>query len=209
MAYLSISNVGQTSVDWSVGGLGSLWDSDSYEYIVLCTGTTTEGSTTPPDGIVDYRYPPTPPGSEYGFSGETCYGLSPGTSYNFRAYALVTSGKWYAAGSSVYVTTDMPRPSNWSWWYSKVSGGSFNLTASEWNSFTDRINQFRAYKNIGNYGFTSAFTGNQIYAYMYNQAIYAIDSMNPPTSTPSTVSPGDNITAYGFNRLRDSLNSIS
>jgi hypothetical protein len=207
MASLSYSNVTETTVDWTISGLSSLWDSDSYQQIVLSTGTTSEGSTTAPSGIVDSRYPPTPPGSDYGFT-DTCTGLSPGTSYVFYAYALADDSKWYSAGS-IYFTTDIPRPSNWSWWYSKSSGGSFNLTASEWNSFTDRINQFRAYKNIGNYGFTNASTGSPFYAYMYNQAITAIDSMSPSTSTPSSVSSGDTITAYGLNRLRDALNSVS
>jgi hypothetical protein len=211
MPSLSYSNVTETTIDWTISGLGSLWDSDSYQRIVLCTGTVAEGSTTAPSGIYDTRYPPTPPGSGYGFT-ETCYNLTPATSYLFYAYALAQNGRWYAAGSSIYVTTDSPgpsRPSDWSWWYSKSSGIGFNVYGSEWNDFADRINTFRAYKNIGNYGFTDAYSGMDFYAYMFNQARNAIADLPRTVNVPSAVSSGSDVYAYMLAQLRDALNSTT
>lgn len=94
------------------------------------------------------------------------------------------------------------------WDTPKASGGSFNITATEWNHFLDAINSARTGKGLTAYNFTYASKGGDFYAYMFNQAVQAISAMNPPISPPSTRSSGDEIYASYFNRLRDSLNSI-
>ena len=140
----------------------------------------------------------------------TVTGLNPNTTYDFYAEAK-WDGVWYEVGG-VFVTTlpePITRPNNWSWFTTKTQGSDFKLTASEWNSFTTRINDFRNYKNQGAYSFTNAITGNKFLASIFNEARSAINAMNPPTSVPSSVSAGDDVTAFGLNRLRDSLNSIS
>ena len=100
------------------------------------------------------------------------------------------------------------RPSNFSWTYTKTQGGSFNLTAAEWNSLTARINAFREYKGLSSYSFTYAYKGNDFTAAMYNQAVNAIKGISGYGSYLSTVSKGDTVTAAGLNLLRDELNAI-
>ncbi len=100
------------------------------------------------------------------------------------------------------------RPSNFSWTYTKTQGGSFNLTAAEWNSLTARINAFREYKGLSSYSFTYAYKGNDFTAAMYNQAVNAIKGISGYGSYLSTVSSGDTVTAAGLNLLRDELNAI-
>ncbi len=100
------------------------------------------------------------------------------------------------------------RPSNFSWTYTKTKGGSFNLTAAEWNALTARINAFREYKGLSSYSFTYAYKGNDFTAAMYNQAVNAIKGISGYGSYLSTVSSGDTVTAAGLNLLRDELNAI-
>lgn len=109
------------------------------------------------------------------------------------------------------ITIVSTRPQNWAWSSTKNQGGNFNITASEWNSFFAKINEFRRYKipQSGNYTFTSAQRDMDFYAHMYNQARSAISPMNPTTVLPPLRSVGNNITAADINRLRDSLNSVA
>ena len=144
----------------------------------------------------------------YGTSGTYTYnGLQSGITYKvsvkaFDAYGNVSSEDYRN------IQTSSSRPSNFEWTFQKTSGGEFNITASEWNVFLNKINQFREYKNLTQYNFTSASSDDIFYAYMFNQAVQAISAMNPPVSPPSTRSSGDEIYASYFTQLKNSLNSI-
>lgn len=127
------------------------------------------------------------------------------TWYTLKVVAYDNSGN--SSFTTVRVQYKISRPTNWSWHTTKSKGGSINVTASEWNSFCARINQFRQYKDLSNYSFTSVSSGTLITASIVNQAVTAINAMSPPTSALSA-SKGGVITADFFNRLRDSLNSI-
>lgn len=100
------------------------------------------------------------------------------------------------------------RPNDFAWTYSKVQGGTFNLTATEWNNLATRINEFRAYKGLSNYSFTTAYSGNNYMAYMYNQARTAIQGISGYGTYIPSVSSGDTVTAYMMNVLVSELNSI-
>lgn len=100
------------------------------------------------------------------------------------------------------------RPSNFSWTYTKTSGGAFNLTATEWNNLTARINAFRKYKGLSNYSFTTAYKGNNFTATMYNQARLAIQAISGYGTYIPTVTKGQVVTAYMLNVLVSELNSI-
>lgn len=100
------------------------------------------------------------------------------------------------------------RPNNFSWTYTKTQGGTFNLTATEWNALATRINEFRAYKGLSDYSFTTAYSGNNYMAYMYNQARLAIQGISGYGTYIPTVSSGDTVTAYMMNVLVSELNSI-
>lgn len=152
-------------------------------------------------------------GGSYRSGTVTFYGLTPGTLYYFYAQLnrpnasreRVPSRGFYSA----YTTGTPPktRPSNFYWTYSKSTGSDFNLFAFEWNALFNKINDFRSYKNLPAYSYSSAYSGMDFYAYMFNQAVYAISAMG--VSTPSTVASGSEIYAFQLNQLVTSLNSVS
>ena len=100
------------------------------------------------------------------------------------------------------------RPNNFAWTYAKTQGGDFNLTASEWNALTSRINAFRAYKNLSNYSFTTAYYDDDFTATIYNQARLAIQGISGYGTYIPTVVSGQDITAYMMNTLVSELNAI-
>lgn len=187
----------ETSIQWEIYGL--LYPANGYENFrlelwrdgsYLSTTNWTTSSTS------DYTR-------------QTFYGLSSGTQYSAKAWARYAGGSNNYLGEAYY-STDAPapvRPSEWSWFTTKTSGQDVNLTASEWNSFCDRINEFRDYKGQGSYTFTSAYTGAEITASIVNQARSAIGQAG--AAVPSLAVSGGTMTASFFNGLKDSLNSIA
>lgn len=127
MASLSLSSPTTSGCSWSVSGLSSDWNTTNYIKIVISTGTTTSGSSTPPSGIKSTKTAPSS-GTSRSVSGSVS-GLSSNTTYTFYAYAQVPSGKYYSAGSSS-ITTDKPTLSIPS--LSKISStsSSIQVTAS-------------------------------------------------------------------------------
>ena len=107
--------------------------------------------------------------------------------------------------SNVRVQYKIARPGNWEWHQQKVAGAKLNLTAAEWNSFCIKINQFRQYKSLGNYSFTTVSSGTRITASLMNQARTALSAI---TTAPPSVNTGDIIRASYFNTLRDNMNNI-
>lgn len=114
-----------------------------------------------------------------------------------------------------YKTYTKARPVNFSWSNSKSIGNPFNLTYTEWNSFLDKINEFREFKGFTPLTFNRGVISGAINSYVvpratsFNAAINAINSMSPSISPPSSVYIGQTIAANQFNKLRDSLNSIN
>lgn len=142
-------------------------------------------------------------GNNFSFS----YNVKAGTTYYLfvRCYDASSSG---TVTVSITAPEEVTRPNNFSWTYSKVQGGTFNLTATEWNNLAKRINEFRAYKGLSNYSFNTAYSGNNYTAYMYNQARLAIQGISGYGTYIPTVSSGDTVTAYAMNILVSELNSI-
>ncbi|WP_168120729.1 hypothetical protein [Paenibacillus sp. HB172176] len=133
------------------------------------------------------------------------------TTNQFRAYSS------YSSLNSPYsdntITLQNNRPEEFSWTYEKSKDENFNLTATEWNNLTSKINEFRAYRlgTNSSYSFTQAQTGSPFYAVMFNQAVNAINGINNPSPTispPSTKMRGDIITASDINQLKFSINSV-
>lgn len=134
----------------------------------------------------------------------------------------IPSGKSYAANVNVngswigakYFTTgsDAPaktRPSNWSWSTTPVRGNTMRLTASDWNSFCRRINEFRDYKGLGAYSFTTVYSGRTMTASQANEARTAINAISGHGTLPSSAVSGSTVTASFFTQLASALNSIS
>jgi uncharacterized protein YjdB len=123
-------------------------------------------------------------------------------------------------GYSAYcnVTVASPRPSNWSWSYNIVSGGAVYRTSivggniivyiilyTEWNSFTSRINDFRRYKGLTDYSFTTAQSEMNFTPSIVDEAITAINQMGYSLS----IIGSGNMSASVFTSMRDTLNSIT
>lgn len=140
----------------------------------------------------------------------TFTGLNQGQTYNFKAQGYFyynSTDLWSAYIREVNVTTNS-RPSNFSWDTSKVSGATFNLTASEWNRLAAKINEFRSFKGLSSYSFTTVSAGNTFTATIFNQARNAISSMST-SGLPGTKSAGNTVKASELNALRDTLNAIT
>lgn len=170
---------------------------DTYGYLGTTTGW--DSSTGKPTSYLTLNND----GDDRNFS--ISYQVTAGTNYYIwvRGYYSTASGTTY-----LIITPPASRPSNFSWTYAKTQGQAFNLTATEWNSFTSKINEFRRYKGLSNYSFTYAYKGDTFTAAMYNQARKAIQAVDGYGTYIPTVSAGDNITAYAMNVLVSELNSI-
>ncbi|MDF2902415.1 MAG: hypothetical protein K0S25_53 [Bacillus sp. (in: firmicutes)] len=114
-------------------------------------------------------------------------GLSAGTGYGFKGFVRNASGRTHVGNTSFYTESPPnPRPSNWAWSTLVSNAYVYSLNwilranlvnAAEWNSFCARINEFRSYKNLSTYNFTSAIPGESVTLAMVNEAISAISPM--------------------------------
>ncbi len=134
---------------------------------------------------------------------------TPGT-YTCYGYARDASqGLYWRSDNSVQIiipnTPVKPRPQNWVWWNSFITGQPFNVWANEWNSFCDRINAFRDYRGLSAAYMPSVSTGGHPLASDFNYASTAISQMG---SAASTVYSGQNMTPSQFNGIRDALNAV-
>ena len=117
-----------------------------------------------------------------------------------NAYCTVQILATYSSGSE--------RPDNWSWWSTISSGAALAITASEWNAFTTRINEFREYAGLSSYSFTPVSSGTPISYWIVNQARTAISEISGHGSLPSAAVSGGKIYASFFNSLASALNSV-
>lgn len=128
----------------------------------------------------------------------------------FQGESTASSGSYQSSWTGAYYfTTGKNKPTPFSWATAKTKGGVFSVTASEWNSFTSKINEFRSYKGLSSYLFSTAVSGGTFTATVYNQAVSAISPMSPPIPVPSARSSGDSILASYLNDIVSSLNSIT
>lgn len=101
------------------------------------------------------------------------------------------------------------RPDDWDWYSTIASGQTINLSASEWNDFCDRINEFRDYDGLSQFSFTTVYRGDPIEASIINEARSAISNISTSGAVPNRVNSGDPIEASIFLDLRDALNATS
>lgn len=139
--------------------------------------------------------------------------LASGTLYSISAVVYYNyNGSSYEGSVTlpvVYAQTLAARPPFYYWTYSKVKGGAFNLTATEWNNLTANINAVRNYKGLLFYNFTTAYRGYQLTANMYNECIYAIGGMMSYNIASYCVYSGNPVTADSLNLLVNLINSIT
>lgn len=140
----------------------------------------------------------------------TFVNLTPNATYNIRA-TVTRNATMYTynrtlTGGNMEVIYEIARPDNWEWNTPKSSGNLFSMSATEWNAFATRINQFREYKGWGKYEFTNAQPGGYFYFQMFNETKAAIDAM--ATTGVGTVMKGSYVSANDLNILRNTLNVI-
>lgn len=137
----------------------------------------------------------------------------------FSATADLTAGTTYylyvdcyngGTGSvNLFIDFTSPRPNNWSWTSTIAAGSPVKLTAAEWNSFTNRIKEFRVYAGLFTYDFTTAISGTTPIDYtICNQAHSAINTIPGHGAMPAELTEGGPLYASFFNGLKDALNAI-
>ena len=190
-ASFEISNLTATSITFDVSDLES---GQSVRFYVVNNATG--------DYVVDSTYTAT--GTTMS---KTFGGLNPNTVYRVN----VEINDAYLCGTQTVTTpSETGRPIDWEWVSTIAKGAEIKLSAAEWNSFTARINMFRAYVGLDNYSFTKAISGQtEISAAIINEARTAISVIDGHGTLPSAVVKGDVIKASIFNDLMDALNAIS
>lgn len=149
--------------------------------------------------------------------------LEPETTYSCNVRSLIGddiyTGVW---GGTVTFTTpaEGKGPDFWEWWSDLRSGQEmawaaggalrFVISAEEWNAFCANINEVRVWAGYSSYSFTRARAGTTpVSAAAVNEAIEAINEMDPAESPPPAVHAGRTaITADFFLWLRDAINSV-
>lgn len=132
-------------------------------------------------------------------------GLSPQTKY---AANIRVNGTWLTAKTFTTPSEALPRPSNWHWTSTVNPGSQITLSAAEWNNFCTRINEFRSYKNLSSYNFTTVYSGTVISAAIVNQARSAINDISGHGTLPAAAVQGRTVTAAFFNDLPNALNAV-
>jgi hypothetical protein len=146
------------------------------------------------------------PGTETQIYYNSSFSATAGAVYTFKLVVgnAITGNITF----EIPITIPTARPANWAWWGTHTSGQNLNITASEWNAFTARIQQFLTYKGYSAYSFTAATSGGTMYASQYNQAAICIRTMLG-TSYPAATTVGATISAAGLNNLGTYLNQIT
>lgn len=135
-------------------------------------------------------------------------GLAPNTTYTINVDINPDGGGVDDFIGAQTFTTLRGRPTDW-WWRSDVeSEAEINISASEWNDFCKRINEFREYVNVGTYDLEIVSSGDYITASIVNKARSAIDGATGHGTLPPRAYAEDYIYASFFNQLKDALNAI-
>lgn len=101
------------------------------------------------------------------------------------------------------------RPDDFTFPSSVRSGAATTtVTASKWNSFQDRINEFQAYKGVAQTSFDDVSSGDAMTASLMRKAWDAINGISGHGTMPTRPSSGATIYASWFHDLADALNDI-
>lgn len=135
------------------------------------------------------------------------------SSSDVKTFSNLSSSTTYSISAVIYkgndvlttlyrnVTTES-RIDPFNWDNRKYSGRDFtvNMTANEWNKFTDFINEVRNANGYGNASFDRAYRGEKFYGNQYKQARSAIQGMGYGGNLPYRET-GDTIYADDLNEL--------
>lgn len=193
---------------WQITGLSSAFNTtNGYVEAGITVYQFTTGGVTSISGIVSTTSAPSS-GTSTSTPAVTVSPYSSGT-YTFWGFTKVQDGTYWPAGSATVTVTSTPqRPWDWAWYSTIKQGGAIGLSASEWNTFCDRINEFRLYDGLSEYDFTYVYKGDAVSASIVNEARTAISAISGHGTLPSRAVSGGVVTADFFNDLKDALNDI-
>ncbi|PKM78544.1 MAG: hypothetical protein CVU90_02055 [Firmicutes bacterium HGW-Firmicutes-15] len=141
-------------------------------------------------------------------------GLTPGVTYKINARVRDTANGtwiWSLAYSNTVTFVASSPPDDFIWWTPKVSEGRYGMEAAEWNAFTTRLNEFRAYINETPYSFTAVATGDDFTSGIFKESYNALHLITVPNHTLgnySAVKRGDRIYASYLNNIVQYMNGI-
>lgn len=142
--------------------------------------------------------------------GNASYPLTANTNYTLYIQAWDASETYGSGSQSYIVKTAGARPANFSGWGIPVeSGQPCVLSAAKWNEFTAKINAFRVYKGLGNYGFTTVLPGWDYAAWIFNQAVSGMAGLGVTVPAARTGGQVQDISAAWINSLVTALNSVT
>lgn len=163
--------------------LSNPFNTSYYKEVTVGTGTTTEGSSTRPTGVVWSKTAPSSNSSSNVTGTES--GLSSNTSYSWNAYAQAANGNYYSAGSATF-TTLLSTPS---WYYSNTIKGCTSIYL-DWSSVSGATSYDFFYKNSGsslwntvNTTSTDQTVSGLSQGTTYNFAVRALSSSNNSDTT--------------------------
>jgi hypothetical protein len=145
-------------------------------------------------------------------------GLNSGSTYTLKGFvkSTSTSGRVHA-GTVAFTTTGttVTRPNDWVW--TSLSNGSTTyelggvlradvVSSTEWNSFCNRINEFRRWKNLEDFTFTNVASKTSFSNSIYEEARIALSAL---TTVPASVSTGETGVNSKIQFLSNALNAIT
>lgn len=129
--------------------------------------------------------------------------------YTIRLWVYNSSAEGDADYEDVIVSMVGDRPDDFTFPSSVRSGAATTtVTASKWNSFQDRINEFQAYKGVAQTSFYDVEPGDEMTASLMRKAWDAINGISGHGTMPTRPSSGATIYASWFHDLADALNDI-
>lgn len=198
--------------DWQLRGLSSAFNqSNGYVRAGITVYQFTVGGITDLDhsGDLSVVYAPSSGGTTT--TPLTSVTHSPG-SLKLYGWTQVKDGRYWPAGqATVVVLEEKPaRPDNFYWDSAVASGNEAIIYAWRWNSFAGRINEFRVYKGLPAYNFTTVYSGTTpISASIVNEAWDAINEIPGKGTMPSKAVSGGPMYASFFHSLANAINSIT
>lgn len=205
---VSTSSISTSSVTASVSTSGSVamqhnWYLDGSLYTTIQTAAGVRSSSCTFSGLSS--------GTTYRISVRV-FAFNPWRELDSGAATATTKSSGGSSGGSGDEDYSKPRPRDWYWSSNVERGALLYLPAREWNQFLERIEEFADYKGVS---LSSRYlsnaivsSGGRMLASQGNAAVYLIDQLDTPVSTPHTVSSGDTIRASFFLGLSGALNSI-
>lgn len=202
---------GKGTLTWQIIDLSKAFNTENgYTLAGIASEEIENGGANWPSGEVYYINAPTT-NTEYQ-TDEVTIDIEPG-SYTFYGFTRISQGTYWQAGSAtVVVDPIVSRPEDWSW--DNIKKGAAvpkygellaPVSATDWNSFCDRINSFRIYKSLPEIAFTTVSSGTSFSADIVKEVKDAISEIEGAGALPTLIEP---LKASFWNGLSSALNAI-